>query len=164
MSQLCASSGIQSKHLIMMPISEESAFTKPVWCSIAGHFCKRTINSRIPTLFGAPLETLACESEAAATVRFRSRVSHSPTYASRIFYHCPTAWLYAICGKATQLSAGKSERQLCTPSLVPSKSRLLSYTSDLLPSRFSFLFIEPSHFLSYSRKPFGFWRVGVRFV
>lgn len=73
-----------------MPISEESAFTKLVWCSIAGHFWKRTINSGIPTLFGAPLETLTCESEATATARFRSRVSHSPTYASRIFYHCPT--------------------------------------------------------------------------
>jgi len=94
MSQLRAPSGIQSKHLIVMPISEESAFTKPVWCLIAGHFWKRTINNGIPTLFGAPLETLACESEATATARFRSRVSHSPTYASRIFYHCPTTWSY----------------------------------------------------------------------
>lgn len=32
----------------------------------------------------------------------------------------------SICGKATQLSSGKSERQLCIPSLVPPKSLLSS--------------------------------------
>lgn len=123
-----------------------------VWYSIAEHSWKRIIiNGIIPILFGTPLETPACESEAAATARFRSRVSHSRTYASRIFYHFSTTVLrYTICGKATQLSAGKSERQLCTPSLVPSKSRLLSHTSDLLPSRFSLLSIDRTVSLSFA--------------
>lgn len=61
---------------------------------------------------------------------FRSRVSHEIMHLA--FF--PTGRLTirpwrsspdAICGKATQLSAGKSERQLCDPSLVSLPPSLL---------------------------------------
>lgn len=131
-----------------------SVYETSVWCSIVGHFWKKTTGNGIPTLFGAPLETPACESEPAR------RPPQDSAHACRtrtdlcISYFLPlldkTGVRYAICGKATQLSVGKSERQLYTPSLVPSKARLLSHTSDPLPSRFSFLFIDRTVSLSFA--------------
>ena len=159
MSQSCASNSIQSKHLITMLISKKP-FTiymvSYVWYSITGYSWKRiTINEIIPNFrysLACLLKAFACESETAATAKFRSRVSYSRILASRIFYHYSTTRSYGtpFAGKAVQLSAGKSERQLCTPSLVPSKSRLLSHTSDLLPSRFSFLSIDRTVSLSFA--------------
>lgn len=70
----------------------------------------------------------------------QNSVSHSgATYASRIFFffflplfdNAAVLVRYAICGKATWLSAGKSGRQLCTPSLVPPFLPPLSITNVL---------------------------------
>jgi len=130
---------------------EEPAFTKHLCCA----WSQDTRGRELPTAgfrhFGAPLETPACESEAAR------RPPQDSAHACRVRADlCISYFLslsdntVAICGKATQLSAGKSERQLCTPSLVPWKSRLLSHTSDLLPSRFFFLFIDRTVSLSFA--------------
>lgn len=75
---------------------------------------------------------------------FRSRVSHEIMHLA--FFQRPVdntavalVPVDAICGKATQLSVGKSERQLCDPSLVSSS-----------------LFLAPTH-------PFSSWSLQPRF-
>lgn len=79
------------------------------------------------------------------TAGFRSRVSRilSAIYASRIFSQLSVNVLlvrYAICGKAAQLSVGKSERQLCVHSKFGTAARVPPFPSYLLTfSRFFFL-------------------------
>lgn len=78
------------------------------------------------------------------------------TYASRIFFFFLTLFdnavvlvQYAICGKATWLSAGKSGRQLCIPSLVPPSLPPLSITNVL-----SFLFFLHRSCFFFATLPF----------
>lgn len=65
----------------------------------------------------------ACESEAAATAKFPFRTltrrMHLDFFFLPLFDNATVSVLYAICGKATWLFAGKTGRQLCTPSLLP---------------------------------------------
>lgn len=155
-------------NLIMMPISEEPAFTKhPCGARSQDTSGRELPAARIPTLFGAPLETPDCESEAAATARSRSRVSRTRADLCILYFlPRPTTRSYAICGKATQLSAGKSERQLCTPSLVPPKSPAFSLTPPicLFDSLSSSLIERSRFFFRYSREPFACGFFAMAFV
>ena len=156
---------------------ETSIYDISVWYSITRYSRKRiTVNGIISnfrySLAGAPLETSACESETMATAKF----SFTRVILAYILMHLGfflplldnTVLRCTICGKAVQLSAGKSERQLCTPSLVPLKPAwsLLSHTSDLLPSRFSLLSIDWTVSLSFTtHKRFACsFSLGSRFV
>lgn len=133
-------------------------------CSTVGYFWKRTTSSGIPTLARLSKRLLAKARRRPPQDSAHACRALAPTYAFRIFYHCPTTRSYAICGKTTQLSAGKSERQLCTPNLVPSKSRPLSHISDLLLGSLSSLLIERSRFFLLLSRAVRAWFLAMAFV
>lgn len=115
----------------------------------------------IPTLFGAPLETPACESEAAATARFRSRVS--PTYASRIFYHCPRTRLHdtPFAGKPRNYPLANPSGS-CVLQVWCHQRPALSLTPPIRYRLGSLFFFIDLAFFYYSREPFAYgfsrWR------
>lgn len=169
MSQSCASSSIQSKHLIMIPISEEPAFTK----HLCGARSQDTPGRTWKNYQQRDSDTLWRTSRN-ARLRKRggghgkiplTRVGLAPTYASRIFYPTTRACGTPFAGKPRNYPPANPSGS-CVLQVWCYRRPAFSLTPlirCLLGSLFSSL-IEPSRFLSLLSLVVHVWFLAMAFV